>query len=153
MVILLKSGNIFDSGCQTLVNAVNCVGNMGKGIALDFRQKFPSMYEDYHQKCTSHELRPGCPYVFKQKDHPWILNFPTKDKWWEPSKLDYLIRGMRHIWQNYKDWGIESIAFPALGCGEGKLDWEQVYPILLSWLNSFDISIELFCPLEKPLHI
>lgn len=80
-------GDLFGSEAQTLVNAVNCVGVMGKGIALEFKRRFPSMYDDYAQRCRRGEVRPGRPHLHRGSDR-WILNFPTKDDWRRPSRLE-----------------------------------------------------------------
>ena len=75
------TGDLFESGAQTLVNTVNCVGVMGKGIALEFKKRFPDMFEDYVARCKQSEVSLGQPYLYKSLALPWILNFPTKDHW------------------------------------------------------------------------
>ena len=87
-------GSIFDSRCQTLVNTVNCVGVMGKGLALEFKRRFPEMYEDYTRRCHRKEVRLGQPYLFRRPVPPWILNSPTKDHWRSLAKLDDIVRGL-----------------------------------------------------------
>ena len=79
--VRVVEGDLFTSQAQTLVNTVNTEGVMGKGIALEFRKRFPEMYQDYVQRCRRHEVRLGRPYLFKRPVEPWILNFPTKDHW------------------------------------------------------------------------
>ena len=74
-------GDIFESGAQTLVNTVNCVGVMGKGLALEFKSRFPDMYKDYKSRCKNGLVKLGQPYIYKPIVGPWILNFPTKDHW------------------------------------------------------------------------
>lgn len=78
MPVTIKVGDLFNSEAQTIVNAVNCVGAMGKGIALEYKKRFPDMFADYKKKCANNEVRLGQPYLYKRPSNPWILNFPTK---------------------------------------------------------------------------
>ena len=89
-MVELKSGNLFESEMQTWVNAVNCVGTMGKGIALAFKRRFPYMFDDYVARCRRGDVKIGEPYVYQNNTLPWILNFPTKGDWRLPSKLEYV---------------------------------------------------------------
>ena len=138
-------GNLFDSTCSTLVNTVNCVGVMGKGIALEFRKRYPDMFSDYVLKCKSGELKPGRPYLYN-KGNIGILNFPTKTHWREPSELSYIISGLDWFIANYEINNISSIAFPALGCGNGGLPWNEVSQIMQEKLSSLPIEIEIYEP-------
>lgn len=150
-MIRIKVGDIFASEAQTLVNTVNCVGIMGKGIALQFKKRFPDMYEDYVRRCERGEVKLGRPYLYRTLLTPWILNFPTKDHWRSVATLDNITAGLEYLLQNYKDWGITSMAVPPLGCGEGQLEWRIVGPTLYRYLNRMDIDIELFAPYGTPL--
>lgn len=105
-------GDIFESEAQTLVNTVNCVGVMGKGIALEFKKRFPDMFEDYVKRCDAKEVRLGRPYLFRRMFFPWILNFPTKDHWRSVSRLQDIVKGLEYLRQHYKKWGITSLAVP-----------------------------------------
>jgi len=89
-------GDILQSKAQTLINTVNCVGIMGKGIALEFKKRFPEMFEDYAQRCTRKEVRPGVPYLYKTPFLPQIINFPTKDHWKNVSRIADIERGFRY---------------------------------------------------------
>jgi O-acetyl-ADP-ribose deacetylase (regulator of RNase III) len=115
--VTVHEGDIFKSRAQTLVNTVNCVGVMGKGIALGFRKRFPQMHDDYVQRCDRGEVRLGQPYLYKQAEGPWILNFPTKDHWRSVSRLADIETGLRYLEGHYREWGIESLAVPPLGVG------------------------------------
>ena len=86
-------GDLFSSEAQTWVNTVNCVGVMGRGVALGFKQRFPKMFEDYAGRCERGEVQLGRPYLYRRPEEPWILNFPTKDHWRSVSKLDDIERG------------------------------------------------------------
>jgi uncharacterized protein YwgA/O-acetyl-ADP-ribose deacetylase (regulator of RNase III) len=144
-------GDIFQSGAQTLVNTVNCVGIMGKGLALEFKKRFPGMYQDYVQRCKKRKVRLGEPYLFLQLEPPNILNFPTKGHWRSVSRLDDIIAGLDYLERHYKDWGITSIAIPSLGCQQGQLDWKVVLPVLYKQSSRLEVPVELYIPSNVPL--
>jgi O-acetyl-ADP-ribose deacetylase (regulator of RNase III) len=139
------SGDLFASKAQTLVNTVNCAGVMGKGVALAFKKRYPNMYEEYRRQCEQGEIRPGVLKLFKDT-HPWVLNFPTKRHWRARSRLDDIEAGLKVLRENYKDWGVTSLAMPALGCGHGGLDWSDVRPLIERYLGDVDIEIEVYEP-------
>ena len=143
--MIVKIGNIFESKCSTIVNTVNCVGVMGKGIALEFKKRYPDMFMDYVKKCDKGEIKPGEPYVFQNGDIS-IVNFPTKDHWRSPSRLSYVINGLNWFVENYEKYNIKNIAFPPLGCGNGGLSWDIVGPIMYQKLNKLPIYIEIYAP-------
>lgn len=144
--MIVKIGNMFESKCSTIVNTVNCVGVMGKGIALEFKKRYPKMYEEYVEKCNRGEVRPGSPYLYRCEDGLSVLNFPTKDHWRSPSHLSYVIDGLDWFLKNYRNYEIDSIAFPPLGCGNGGLKWEVVGPIMYSKLRDLPIEVEIYAP-------
>jgi O-acetyl-ADP-ribose deacetylase (regulator of RNase III)/uncharacterized protein YwgA len=144
-------GDIFKSKAQTLVNTANTVGVMGKGLALEFRRRYPDMYEDYLRRVERHEFKLGYPYLFKRRLPPWILVFPTKQDWRSVSRLSDIEAGLEHLERNYRVWGIESIAVPPLGCGLGQLEWTIVGPTLYRHLAELDIPVELYAPEGTPL--
>lgn len=153
-MIKVKIGNIFESQMQTKVNTVNCTGIMGKGIAKEFKKICPEMFEDYVERCKSREIKPGEPYLYEDIFGVKIVNFPTKDHWRALSKVEYVVKGLDVFIRNYRDWGIESVAFPPLGCGNGGLEWEVVGPIMYQKLNGLDIDIEIFAPFStNPEHL
>ena len=142
----VKIGDIFESKCSVIVNTVNCVGVMGKGIAKEFKKRYPDMFSDYVKRCNLGQVRTGKPYVFKEKSGIKILNFPTKEHWRSPSKLSYIVDGLDWFVQNYNRLNISSIAFPPLGCGNGGLDWDVVGPIMYHKLKNLPIEIEIYAP-------
>jgi len=150
MTVKILVGNLFESKAQTLVNTVNCVGVMGKGIALEFKQRFPDMYQDYVVRCKRGEVRLGKPYLYKMLFPPWILNFPTKDHWRSVANLDSIIQGLDYLLQHYREWGIESLAVPPLGAGQGQLEWRIIGPTLYHYLSRMDILVELYAPYNTP---
>jgi len=141
-------GNIFDSTCQTIVNTVNCVGVMGKGIAFEYRHRYPEMFRAYARLCEQKLLRPGLLHLWT-KSTPWILNFPTKNDWKFPSKISYISDGLIKFSETYRAKGITSIAFPELGTSSGGLNWEDVKIQMynnLEPLPNLDIEIYHFDP-------
>lgn len=149
-MVKVQIGDLFESKAQTLVNTVNCVGVMGKGIALGFKQRFPEMYQDYVRRCERGEVRLGRPYLYKTLFAPWILNFPTKDHWRSVAKLSSIVEGLEYLLEHYAEWGIASLAVPPLGSGEGQLEWRVVGPTLYRYLSRMAISIELYAPHGTP---
>lgn len=143
-------GDLFKSKTQTFVNTVNCVGIMGKGVALEFKNRFPEMFAEYEERCRRREVKLGRPYLYKRLVPPWILNFPTKDHWRSVANLQAIVEGLKYLLQHYKDWGITSLAVPPLGCGQGQLEWRVVGPTLYRYLSQLDIPVELYAPYGTP---
>lgn len=148
MITEIRKGNVLDSQAQTLVNTVNTVGVMGKGVALEFKKRFPEMYEDYRLRCEAHQVRLGEPYLFRPLVPPWILNFPTKESWRAVSRLSDIERGLDYLAAHITEWGIQSLAVPPLGCGNGQLEWGVVGPTLFRHLNALSIPVEMYAPFE-----
>lgn len=150
----VKIGNLFESKATTLVNTVNCVGVMGKGIALDFKKMYPEMYDEYVELCDKHELKPGHPYYYTDYMGASIINFPTKDHWRSPSKLSYIRDGLDWFRDNYANLNITSVAFPPLGCGNGGLSWDTVGPLMYEKLSDLPIDVEVYAPFgTNPSHL
>ena len=133
--------NIFESRAAVLVNTVNTVGVMGKGLAKEFKRIYPDMFEVYQKFCEDGTLTVGKLQVYKTPNK-WILNFPTKANWRSPSKLEYIEQGLKKFVEHYERLGIKSIAFPMLGCGNGGLSWEdEVKPLMEKYLKKLNIDI------------
>ena len=147
--VTIRSGDLLRSPAQTLVNTVNCVGVMGKGLALGFKQAYPAMFEDYARRCASREVRPGQPYLWRpaHADQHWILNFPTKRHWRSRSRLSDIVSGLDWLEAHCEEWRIESLAVPALGCQNGGLRWAEVGPLLYERLGRLGIPVALYAPL------
>jgi O-acetyl-ADP-ribose deacetylase (regulator of RNase III) len=148
-MVEIVTGDLFASDAQTLVNAVNCRGVMGKGIALAFKRRYPDMFRDYQARSARGAVRLSEPYLYRRSAEPHILNFPTKDHWRTPAQLDNIIAGVRYLQGQYVPWGVTSLAVPALGCGLGQLDWESVRPVLARLFGEFAIPVTLYAPLES----
>lgn len=149
-MFVIKIGNLFDSKVETLVNTINCVGVMGKGIAAVFKEKYPGMCASYREMCARHEIHTGRLYPYFENGKVRVLNFPTKEHWRSPSKIEYIENGLAWFVQNYEALGIQSIAFPPLGCGNGGLDWDDVGPIMYEKLVNLPIDIEIYAPYGTP---
>lgn len=144
-------GNIFNSKAQALVNTVNCIGIMGKGIAAEFKNRFPEMYEDYVARCKKGEIKPGVPYLSKSSLFPpQVINFPTKSHWRAASRIEDIENGLKILASKCKEWGVESIAVPPLGCGNGQLLWETIGPLIYKYLSKLNIPVELYAPYGTP---
>jgi O-acetyl-ADP-ribose deacetylase (regulator of RNase III)/uncharacterized protein YwgA len=143
-------GDLFESRAQTLVNTVNCVGIMGKGIAELFKKRFPSMFEDYKCRADRRRVRLGEPYLYRDSSARQIINFPTKDHWRSPSRLSDIERGLDYLADNVQEWGVTSLALPPLGCGNGGLEWSEVGPLIWRKLHGLPIDIEVYAPFGTP---
>lgn len=160
-------GNLFDSICQTLVCAVNCVGVMGKGIASQFKKNFSRMFTEYRSVClySKTQLRHGGDlWLYRYPDLEqftlWtdtengnrlitgcqsrVLCFATKEHWRNPSKMAWIERGLQTFRENYKEWGITGVAFPKLGCSNSGLKWQYVQPLMEKYLGDLDIPVEIY---------
>ena len=144
--ITFTKGNIFSSDKQTIVNTINCVGVMGKGVALGFRLRYPEMYEKYRELCKTRQIAVGKLWLYKQSREglQWILNFPTKIHWKFPSKMEYIEAGLQKFVDTYEEKGITSIAFPLLGTHNGGLDKIEVLDMMHSYLEKCSIPIDIY---------
>ncbi len=143
--VTIVNGNIFNTKAQTIVNTVNCVGVMGKGIALVFKLRYPQMFDIYRQYCADHLIEIGKLWLYKgESNAPWVLNFPTKTHWKLPSEYEYIEAGLRKFVDTYKERGITSIAFPLLGASNGGLNKDLVLEIMYKYLKECEIPVEIY---------
>lgn len=143
-------GDLFESRAQTLVNTVNCVGVMGKGVAEAFKQRYPAMFKDYVARCERKAVRLGEPYLYVDASGARIVNFPTKNHWRAASRLADIERGLDWFVAHVEEWDITSVAMPPLGCGNGGLEWSEVGPLIWRKLHALPIDVELFAPYGTP---
>ncbi len=157
--IIEKTGDILNEDTQAWVNAVNCVGVMGRGVALAFKNKHQENFKEYAKACAKGEVKPGkiFRFQFKPTSHQmecfdkgnnmlngsngefrYIYNFPTKQHWRQKSQLTYIKDGLADLKRTIEQDEIRSIAIPALGCGLGGLDWNEVRPLITEYLNGID---------------
>ena len=142
--------NLFKSPAQALVNAVNTVGVMGKGIALEFKNLYPDMYAAYRHRCKAGQLTIGKLFIYRTPNKV-IVNFPTKQHWRQRSKVAYIQAGLEEFTKRYQDYSISSISFPQLGCGNGELDWEtEVKPIMEQYLKPLPIPVYIHLFPNRP---
>lgn len=132
--------SLMTSSAQTVVNTVNTVGVMGKGLAAAFKERYPDMFRDYKDVCKNGHLQPGSSWLWKGSDQ-WVLNFATKKHWRNPSKIEYIQDGLIEFRNNFESAGIREIAFPRLGCGNGGLDWNDVKPLMVDHLHDLPITV------------
>ena len=147
-MLTFKKGDLFSSGCLTLVNPVNCVGVMGKGLALRFKNLYPQMFADYQRACRKGLLRPGGYSYWKGHGYVHtVLNFATKDHWRDPSRIEWIEEGLADFARTgWKSLGITSIAFPLLGTGCGGLDPDAVRGLMVKYLSDLPVTVEIYVP-------
>ena len=151
-MIELLQGDLLRADAEALVNAVNCVGVMGRGIALQFRDAYPENFKKYKAACDARELQPGKMLVFDRapREKPrYIINFPTKIDWRSKSRLAYIEQGLAAIVAEIQARNIQSVALPPLGCGLGGLKWNDVQPrIEAAFAPLPEVRVLLFTPSE-----
>lgn len=154
-MISYVNNNLFETPAHVLVNTVNTVGVMGKGIAKEFKNIYPDMFKEYQKLCEEKKITIGKLWLYKTSNK-WILNFPTKTTWRKPSKIEYIEAGLKTFVRAYAKLGITSVAFPPLGCGNGELNWKlQVRPLMEKYLKPLLIDIFIYIilhPNVKPEH-
>jgi len=167
--LFLADGDMFFSTMQTLTVSVNVVGIMGKGLASRAKYQFPDVYVVYQDACRRRQLRMGRPYLYKREafideeltDEPgtlpevnankWFLLFATKQHWRDTSDLRAIREGLRWIKDNYVAEAIKSLAMPALGCGLGRLKWQDVGPVMCQELAGLSIQVAIYLPREHQI--
>ncbi|UJW28830.1 macro domain-containing protein [Saccharothrix sp. AJ9571] len=155
-MIIEKMGNLLDDDAEALVNTVNCVGVMGKGIALAFKHRWPAMYASYQEQCRRGLVRPGSVRPWRGEARgsragiPLIVNVATKDHWRDPSQIEWIDQALPQLVQLVHSERIDSIAIPPLGCGLGGLDWAQVQPRIHRALEPAlaEVDVRLYLPIR-----
>ena len=153
-MLTLTRGNLLQSKAEALVNTVNTVGVMGKGLALQFKKAFPDNFHAFENACKEGVVQPGRVFVFEpnQLSGPkYIINFPTKRHWRDRARIDDLAAGLNDLVGKIESLGIRSIAVPPLGCGNGGLSWKTVYPLIEEALGTLEeVDVQLFEPGDGP---
>ena len=149
-MIIRAQGDLLAADVDALVNTVNCVGVMGKGIALQFKRRYPDVFKEYERACKAGEVQIGRMLVVPthQMTGPrWVIHFPTKKHWRSPSQLDYIDAGLADLCEVIKDLELTSIAVPPLGAGNGGLDWAIVQPRIEDALAALpSVDVRLYAP-------
>ncbi len=153
-MIELTQGNILKADAEALVNTVNCVGFMGKGIALQFKKAYPKNFDAYHKACDAGEVQPGRMFIFDLRsmlNPKFVVNFPTKRHWRANSRYEDIESGLDAMVAEVRERGIQSIAIPPLGCGLGGLDWNEVRPMIEKAFAALpNVRVLLFEPASAP---
>lgn len=152
MSLTFKTGDMFQESAEAIVNTVNCVGVMGKGVALEFKHRWPENFKAYKRLCDSQQLRPGKVYVHQVGDmltdgRRFLVNFPTKDHWRAKSKMEFIDTGLDDFIAQILKLKIKSVVMPPLGCGNGGLDWSEVKALLTDKLTPIEgVDFIVFAP-------
>ncbi|MBW8038457.1 MAG: macro domain-containing protein [Planctomycetes bacterium] len=150
----LTRGDILKADTEALVNTVNCVGVMGRGIALQFRKAFPENFKAYKSACDKKQLHPGIMFVYdlnRLQNPRYVVNFPTKRHWKGKSKIEDIESGLEALVKEIAERNIRSIAIPPLGCGLGGLSWSQVKPMIEKAFDALaDVHVFLYEPAGAP---
>lgn len=152
-MIKFVQGNLFDAPVDALVNTVNTVGIMGKGIALMFKEAFPGNFRAYEAACKAKDVRVGRMFVTENatfKGPRWIINFPTKEHWRQPSRIEWIETGLKDLRNFIEAKEIRSIALPPLGAGNGGLDWKEVKQEIIQTLSDLqNVDVWVYEPTDK----
>lgn len=160
MSIDFVTGDLFAAKTQAIVNTVNCVGVMGKGIALEFKKRWPENFKIYKKKCSQDQIQIGKMFVFdnnnslfeNKSDFKYLINFPTKQHWRSKSKVEYIIEGLEDFILQVQKLDIKSVAIPPLGCGNGGLPWSIVKPLIVDKVSELpDVHWVIYQPKEITL--
>ena len=153
-MIEFKKGDLLTADVEALVNTVNCVGIMGRGVALQFKERFPANFKAYETACRREEVQPGRMFVFETgmlTNPKFIINFPTKRHWRGKSRMEDIASGLLALSDEIRDRGIKSIAIPPLGSGLGGLNWSEVRPRIEAELRGFnDLRVVVYEPNGTP---
>jgi len=153
-MIEIAKGNILEAQAEALVNTVNCIGVMGKGLALQFKNAFPANFKAYESACHAGEVAPGRMFIFDNgnpQNPRYILNFPTKRHWRDNSRIEDIRSGLESLVADLQRLRIRSIAVPPLGCGLGGLNWRDVRPMIENSFSELsEVRVLLFQPFGAP---
>lgn len=154
-MIEFTTGDILQADAEALVNTVNCVGVMGRGIALQFKNRFPENFQAYAAACASEAVQPGRMFVYETRSltNPrFVINFPTKRHWKGKSRIEDVDSGLSALVDEIRERGIRSIAIPPLGAGLGGLDWADVRPMVIAAMEPLtDVRVMVFEPITAPV--
>jgi O-acetyl-ADP-ribose deacetylase (regulator of RNase III) len=149
-MISYQQGDLLSAKVDALVNAVNTVGVMGKGIALSFKKQFPDNYRQYAAACAQNKVQVGEIFITQNCVAPkWIVNFPTKQHWRDPSQLQWIVEGLQSLKKFIITNQVKSIALPALGAGNGGLDWTAVREQIERTLGDLQADVHVYEPLNQ----
>lgn len=145
-MLTFTKGDMFKVSVDIRVNTINCVGVMGAGIALTFKKRYPDMFNEYKRECNLGLVHPGQLYIWKPSANDWIINFPTKRHWRQPSRYEDIESGLVALHTYLAPLGNVRVALPALGCGHGGLNWNRVSQMISEYLSDLEAEILVFVP-------
>lgn len=145
-MVKIQPGGIFEIPADIRVNTVNCIGVMGAGVALAFKRRYPNMFKDYQKACKAGTVKSGCLHIWKNLESEWIVNFPTKLDWREPSKYEYIEAGLKSLREFLAQHKGEKVVMPPLGCGLGGLDWGKVSGMIRESLSDLESEVIVLEP-------
>ena len=148
MIKIIES-NVFNTDAQAIVNTINCVGFMGKGLAFEYALRYPDLLLDYKDKCKNKKIKLGKMYYYKSNNQ-LIVNFPTKNDYRFPSKINWIEDGLIDFVKTYKEHNIESVAFPLLGCSNGGLPYDSVINLIYKYLDNQDLKVYICLDKKNP---
>lgn len=148
-MIIFTKGDMFETPANIRVNTINCVGVMGAGVALAFKTKYPAMFKDYKKECQAGNLKPGKLFVWKNLFGETIVNLPTKRHWNEPSIYEDIESGLIALHKFLSKEGNVKVTLPALGCGHGGLNWDEVSKSIVKYLGDLEATIYVFEPSDS----
>ena len=145
-MIKFIDGDLFESGANVFVNTCNTIGVMGKGIAKEFKRRYPNMFAIYQTACKNGEIQIGKLHIYEHPGGPTIINFPTKKHWRDPSRYEWIEQGLNALclWLSHRRGG--KVALPALGCANGGLDWFRVKGMIEKQLGGLDWDVLVYNP-------
>lgn len=146
MIIAERTDDILESECQTLVCPVNTVGVMGNGLALQFKNTYPGLFDAYKQFCNQGLFKTKGIFVYTVSPTKKILCLPTKRHWKYNSRIEWIDLALGIVAEEYADYGITSLAVPPIGCGQGNLDWEEVYNLIKNHFNRIPLNVTIYLP-------
>ena len=148
-MITLTNSNVFNTDADAIVNTINCVGFMGKGLAFEYSLRYPDLLDEYKAKCKNNEIMVGKIYYYKTKEK-LIVNFPTKNDYKYPSKIEWIKEGLLNFKETYKIYNIKSIALPLLGCSNGGLNYKIIIKLIFEYLSYLNINIYICLDKNNP---
>lgn len=151
MIVYEGYGDLFRTPCQTAIVTVNCIGAMGRGIALGAKLLYPDIMQNYRKHCFNGNLVPGKLMFYHLSRGNRLLLFPTKKDWRDNSEIEYIEAGLEKLVETYADKGITSLALSLLGCTNGKLKEKDVKPLIYGYLDPLDIPVHLYIGRGAPV--
>ena len=147
-MVIFKQGDMFSEKADYLINTVNCNGVMGKGVALEFKKRWPAMFRHYKEKCKKGQVAPGSVHYYVDDPRQIIVNVATKKNWWEPSHIGWIVSILNKLKNDLSFKPDIKVVMPPLGCGNGGLDWKTVKAIIEKELSGLECEVVVYEPTQ-----